>query len=227
MAAGRVAYDFDFGYMVEILPDLKDGLLSTLLVSGIALVIALCIGVLGGAAVVLRLPVVKELVTGYAEFFKNTPFLVQIFFLYFGLPSIGLNLSSFTVAWLALGLWSGAYQVENFRAGFQAVNKGTGEGAIALGFAPLGVFRSVTLPLGLRVAMPSVTNTIISLVKSSSYFVAIAFTELTGTAVALVSQSFKVFEVFSAIAITYILLVWAVSYVMHAVEKHLSVPGAI
>lgn len=221
----QYSYDFDFGYILEVLPELGGGLLSTLRVSVIAIVLSVSIGVLGGAVAALRLPVVRQVVTGYTEFFKNTPFLVQIFFFYFGLPGIGVNLSSFTVAWLALGLWSGAYQVENFRAGFLAVNKGTVEAASALGLAQLAIFRKITFPLGLRIAIPSATNTLVSLVKSSSYFVAIAFTELTGTAVNLVSLSFKVFEVFAAIAVIYLLLIWTLSLVMHSVEKYLSIPG--
>ena len=112
---------FDWSFIWDNWDALLWGLVRTLKVSAIAIVGAFVIGVLGGAARAYRVPVVSQLAAIYVEVIRNTPILVQIFFLFFGLPQIGITLDAFTVAWLAVMIWGGAYNTENFRAGFEAV----------------------------------------------------------------------------------------------------------
>ena len=99
------------------------------------------------------MPVVSQLAAVYVEIIRNTPILVQIFFLYFALPQIGIRLDAFTVAWLAVTIWGGAFNTENFRAGFEAVPKRFHEAGLALGFSRLATFLNVTLPIGGRIAL--------------------------------------------------------------------------
>src|SRR5207249_11613186 len=96
-----------------------------------------------------------QVVAAYIELFRNTPLLVQIFSPYFALPEIGIKLEAFTVAWLALVLWGGAYQAENFRAGFEAVGRGYREAARAPGLSQAQMLAAVVLPIALRVALPA------------------------------------------------------------------------
>ena len=194
--------------------------------SAIGIVGATLLGIVLAACRSERVPVLDRLVDGYVELFRNTPLLVQIFFLYFALPEVGIKLEAFTVAWLSLVLWGGAYQVENFRAGFEAVGKGYREAARALGLGRGATFGAVVLPIGLRIALPSLGNIAISILKNSSYMVAISFHELTDTAVNIVSLSFRVFEMFLVIGVIYLGLAWLLGLGTAGLERRLALPEA-
>ena len=140
---------------------LLDGLVRTLTVSAIAIAGAVVIGGVLGAARAHRIPVISQLAAVYVEVIRNTPILVQIFMYFFALPQIGIQLDEFTVAWLAVMIWGGAYNTENFRAGFEAVPFRYREAGLALGFSRIRTFLNVTLPIGGRIALPSSINTYI------------------------------------------------------------------
>jgi polar amino acid transport system permease protein len=218
-------YTLDPGYVLGTLPELLSGLRLTIAVSAIGVLGALAVGIVGGGLRAAQVPVANQVANVYVEFIRNTPLLVQIFFLYFAMPQLNVTLSAFTVGWLSLVLWGGAYNIENFRAGFEAVAQGYREAASALGLSGLQAFRHVVLPIGVRISLPSLTNTCISVLKNSSYLVAISFPELTTTAVNIVSLSFRVFEMFITIAAIYLALVWSLSALMAALERRLALPG--
>lgn len=218
-------YTFDPAIIRDNLPALLAGLQLTLIVSAIGIAGALLLGAAGGAIRYFNVRFLSAIVRGYVEFIRNTPFLVQLFFLYFALPGIGLKLSGFTVAWLSLMIHGGAYNVENFRAGFGATAAGFREGARALGLSGWQAFRFVTFPIGVRTALPSISNTCISVLKGSSLMVAIGFPELTDRAVTIVGLTFRVYEMFFAIAVLYLAVVWLLSAMMHWVERRLALPG--
>src|ERR1051325_11110788 len=135
--------------------ELLQGFLNTLKVSAFAIAGAYVIGIVLGAARAHRIPIVSQLTAVYVEVIRNTPILVQIFMIFYGLPQFGILLDQFTVAWLSVMVWGGAFHSENFRAGFGAVSRNHREAALALGFGPLGAFVNVTLPIGGRIALPS------------------------------------------------------------------------
>ena len=155
------AYDL-WAFVSENWRELLDGSVSTLKVSAIAIAGAFVIGLVLGAARAHRIPVVSQLAAVYVEVIRNTPILVQIFFLFFALPQLGIRLDAFTVAWLSVMIWGGAFNTENFRAGFEAVPQRYREAGLALGFSRLATFLNVTLPIGGRIALPSSINTYIS-----------------------------------------------------------------
>jgi His/Glu/Gln/Arg/opine family amino acid ABC transporter permease subunit len=225
LSAVADGYRFQPGFVLHHLDELFSGLLRTIEISLIGMAGSLVVGLLLGAAGALRIPVLRQLIRAYVEIFRNTPLLVQIFFLYFALPETGLRLDGFTVGWLSLLLWGGAYNVENFRAGFEAADPGQVEAARALGFSRLGAFRQVSFPLGWRTALPSVTNILISVFKNSSFMIAISYPELTETAVNIVAASFRVFEMFLAIGVVYLGLVWLMSLGTRTVERRFAIPG--
>ena len=212
-------------YVLGVLPQLEQGLWLTIEISALGIAGAIVVGLVGGGIRAAHVPVLDAFTNACVELIRNTPLLVQIFFLYFALPSAHLTLSAFTVGWLSLVLWGGAYNVENFRAGFEAVSSGQREAAAALGLTGLQAFRYVVAPLGLRIALPSLTNTCISVLKNSSYLVAISLSELTTTAVNIVALSFRVFELFITIGAVYLILVWGLSALMSVVEARLALPG--
>src|SRR5918994_1487466 len=156
-----LAVTYDLGSFIrENWEVLLRGLGRTLQVSAIAIFGALVIGAALGAARAHRLPVVSQLAAVYVEAVRNTPILVQIFFLYFGLGQFeATRMDVFTVAWLSVMLWGGAFNTENFRAGFEAVPFNFREAGLALGFTRLKTFVNITLPIGGRGAPPLSINT--------------------------------------------------------------------
>src|SRR5215211_3918707 len=166
---------FDWSFITENWRALAEGLLRTLEVSAIAIAGAFVIGAVLGAARAHRVPVVSQLAGVYVEVIRNTPILVQIFMLFYALPQIGIRLDAFTTAWVAVTIWGGAFNSENFPAGFQAVPHRYREAGLALGFSPLATFLNVTLPIGGRIALPSSINTYIAVLKNTALLYVIAY----------------------------------------------------
>lgn len=217
-------HSFDVAYLVASLPALLEGLLMTITVSSISIALATIIGIAGASARIFSTPFLAPLARGYVEFIRNTPLLVQIFFIFFGLPAIGLKLSIFWSGCVALTLWGGAYNIENIRGGFLSIPKGYREAAQALGLDRLRYLWLIALPLGLRVAIPSVLNTSISILKNSAYLQAIGLTELTFVAMDKLSLDFRTLEMFAAIGSLYLGLVLSLSWAVRRVEGVLQRP---
>ncbi len=220
-----LAFDFDWGVVLDNREEWIEGLKNTLEVSAIAIAGALVIGVVLGAARAHRVPVVSQVAAIYVEVIRNTPFLVQVFFIFFGLPQLGIRLEPFTTAWFCVMLWGGAFNIENFRAGFQAVPFRYREAGFALGFGRLATFLNVTLPIGGRIALPSSINTYVSILKNTAILgPAIGFAELTNTAYNLDSILFQPLEIYTVLALSYLAVVWALSIMIRLVEAHLRLP---
>jgi polar amino acid transport system permease protein len=220
-----LAVTFDLGsYLSENWRELLEGLRRTLQVSAIAIVGALLIGILLGAARAHRVPVVSQLAAVYVEVIRNTPILVQIFMLFFGLPEIGIKLNQFTVAWLAVMIWGGAYNTENFRAGFEAVPFSYREAGLALGFSRIATFFNVTLPIGGRIAIPSSINTYIAVMKNTALMYVISYPEFTTTALQINALTLETLETFTVLGVTYLTLVWGLSALIRLIEARLALP---
>jgi polar amino acid transport system permease protein len=220
-----LALEFDWSVVLDNREEWIEGLQNTLEVSAIAIAGAFAIGVVLGAARAHRVPVVSQLAAIYVEVIRNTPFLVQVFFIFFGLPQLDIRLEPFTAAWVSVMVWGGAFNIENFRAGFQAVPFRYREAGLALGFGRLATFVNVTLPIGGRIALPSSINTYVSILKNTAILgPAIGFAELTNTAYNLESILFQPLEIYTVLALTYLAVVWALSIVIRLVEGHLRLP---
>jgi His/Glu/Gln/Arg/opine family amino acid ABC transporter permease subunit len=216
--------EFDLSYLLEQWPALLRGLWLTIQVSVLAIVLSVLVGLIGAAARVLRVPVLDKLVIGYVEFIRNTPILAQLFFIFYGLPGIGIRLSLFWSGVLCLSVWAGAYQIENIRGGLETVGKGLREAAFSLGLTPWRFFRLVAAPIAVRVSLPSMLNTSISLLKNSSYLQAIGLAELTFVALDRVSMDFRTIEMFAALCVIYLALVLILSFVASRIEYRLNAP---
>jgi His/Glu/Gln/Arg/opine family amino acid ABC transporter permease subunit len=215
-----------WAFVCENRDELFHGFLNTLEVSALAIIGAFVIGLVLGAARAHRVPVVSQFTAVYVEVIRNTPILVLIFMIFYGLPEFGITLDAFTVAWLSVMLWGGAFNSENFRAGFLAVSQRHREAADALGFRPLGAFLNVTLPLGGRIALPSSINTYISVIKNTSLMYVIAYSELTTTAINISNLTLQTTEALTLLAIVYLTLVWSLSWGIRRLERHLALPEA-
>jgi His/Glu/Gln/Arg/opine family amino acid ABC transporter permease subunit len=219
-----LAVSFDWSYLTENGDELVAGLRRTLEVSAIAIAGAFFIGLVLGAARAHRIPLVSQLAAIYVEVVRNTPILVQIFFLYFALPEVGIRLEAFTVAWLSVMIWGGAFNTENFRAGFEAVPPRYREAGFALGFSRVATFLNVTLPIGGRIALPSSINTYISVLKNTSLLYVISYPELTTTALQINALTLQTIETFTVLAVAYLVIVWTMSALIRLLESHLALP---
>ena len=219
-----LALAFDWSFVSENGDELLAGLLRTLQVSAIAIAGAFVIGLVLGAARAHRIPVVSQLAAIYVEVIRNTPILVQIFFIFFGLPQFGIRFDAFTVAWLAIMVWGGAFNTENFRAGFEAVPFRYREAGAALGFGRFATFVNVTLPIGGRIALPPSINTYISVVKNTSLLYVISYQELTTTALNINALTLQTVETFTLLAVAYLVIVWTLSALIRLLESRLALP---
>jgi polar amino acid transport system permease protein len=220
-----LAYDL-LSFVQENREELVDGVLNTIKVSIFAIAGASVIGIVLGAARAHRVPVVSQLTAVYVEVIRNTPILVQIFMIFYGLPQFGITFDQFTVAWLSVMIWGAAFNSENFRAGFEAVSHRYREGAHALGFTTLGTFVNVTLPIGGRIALPSSINTYVSILKNTSLMYVIGYPEITTTALNISNLTLETTEALTVLAIVYLALVWALSALIRVLEGRLALPEA-
>ncbi len=217
--------DFDWGFIWANHSALQHALVRTLEIAAIAIAGAFGIGLVLGAARAHRIPIFSQFAAVYVEVIRNTPILVQIFFLYFGLPQVGVTFDEFTVAWLSVTIWGGGFNIENFRAGFEAVPHRYREAGLALGFGRLSTFFHVTLPIGGRIAIPPSINTYISVLKNTAIVgPATAFPELTHTAYRMIEESDRTFEVFFALGVIYLAIVWTLSALIRLLESRLALP---
>lgn len=216
--------EFDLDYLARHLPALWRGLQLTVEASGIAILLSFAIGLAGASLRTLRVPILSQLVAAYVEFIRNTPLLVQLFFVFFGLPAVGLTLSLFWSGVLALTLWAGAFQVENVRGGLAAVLPGLREAAGALGLTRAQYLRLVGLPLAVRTGLPAMLNTAVSLVKNSAYLSAIGVQELTGVAFDRIASDFRAFEMLAVLLVGYLSVVLTLSAAVRALDYRLTAP---
>ncbi len=202
----------------EAVVALLRGALLTLQVSGLSILLAAVAGVAVAAARTAPLVPLRWLGAAYVEVFRNTPLLVQIFFVFFGLPRVGFRLSPFQSGLLALSLYTAAYNAEVFRAGLEAVPRGLREAAAALGLSGWQRFRHVVLPLAVRISLPALGNNFVALVKNSSLVSAIGMVELTFVARDLEAWTFRSFEVYGLATLFYLALVLLLVWALRGVE---------
>ena len=218
---------FDVSFIWDYRDELWDAFKATMKAAAVGVVGSFAIGLVFGAIRAHRIPVFSQIVWAYVEVIRNTPILVQIIFLYYGLPRLGYIVDTFTVAWLAITIWGGAFNTENFRAGFEAVPARLREAGYALGFTPLKTFLNVTLPIGGRIALPSSINTYISVLKNTSLLLAIGYPELTNVANNIQAITFRTFEMFTVLAAIYLTIVWSLSALIRLLEARLALPERI
>ncbi|MBA3717624.1 MAG: amino acid ABC transporter permease [Actinobacteria bacterium] len=207
---------------------LLHALVRTLEISAIAIAGACVIGVVLGAARAYRIPVISQLAAVYVEVIRNTPILVQVFFIYFAFPQvpwIGVRFDEFTAACLGVMIWGGAFNIENFRAGFEAVPQRYREAGFALGFGRIATFRHVVFPIGGRIAIPPSINTYIAVLKNTAIAgPAVGFAELTQVSYGIIETSLRTYTVFVAIGIVYLVIVWTLSASIRLLESRLALP---
>ncbi len=201
------------------LPLFAEAFWTTLWLSAIGIALAVLVGVVVALVRYFDIPVLARAASGYEETFRNTPLLIQLFFLYYALPTAGLSLSAETCAIVGLSLLGGAYMAGAFRGGFGGVPRIQTESARALGLGRLQLARYVLGPQGITLSVPPVAANAIFLVKETSVFTAIAVPELTNTARDLIGLYYHTDEYLLMLVIAYAIILVPLSIGLTVLER--------
>ncbi len=209
----------DFQFIEKYVPLYVAAGKLTLFIACIGIVLSILIGILASAVLYYRIPLLKRLVSVYVELSRNTPLLVQLFFLYFGLPKMGIRWSSEVCGIIGLSFLGGAYMTESFRAALSTVEKGQLESAKSLGLNPIQILRYVLLPEAITVAIPSIVANMIFLIKETSVFSGIALKDLMYEAKDLIGLYYKTEESLVMLVFAYIILLLPISILGTVLER--------
>lgn len=211
----------NFSVLLEYWPAILGGLRMTVKISAMSILFGTLMGLVGALAKVSRLRLLRALAALYVEWIRNTPLLIQIMFIYFGI-GVFIPFSPLTASVFALSFFSGAYITEIIRAGIQSIQKGQREAAVSLGMTDRQAMFLVILPQAIRRILPPLVGQFISLTKDSSLVSVIAVSELTYVAKNIVTVTFRAFEVWLAIAAFYFVLSFVLSYSVRTLEYRLA-----
>lgn len=212
-------YNFNFAPVFASMDKLLVGAWQTIELSCAAMVLGLIVSIVCAVGKTSGPKPVRFIIDAYIEIIRNTPFLVQIFFIFFGLPSAGLRLSPNSAALLALVVNFGAYGTEIIRAGIESIHKGQVEAGTALGLSKMQVFRYVIMKPALRTVYPSLTSQFIYLMLTSSVVSVISANELAAAGNDLQSATFASFEVYIVITLMYLVMSIGFSAIFALIEK--------
>ncbi|WP_417813444.1 amino acid ABC transporter permease [Thalassospira alkalitolerans] len=201
-----MAYKFDFGAVVPHWELLLNGVVLTTELTVVGSVIGVSLGVLGAWARASRAPVISQIVGVNVELIRNTPFLVQLFFIFFGLPALGVKLTEFQAAVLAMIINLGAYSTEIIRAGILAIPQGQIEAAQSLAMNRVQIFRYVVILPALKKIWPALSSQIVIVMLGSSVCSQIAAEELTFAANYIQAMNFRAFEVYFIVTGVYLVM---------------------
>ena len=214
-----MSYDFQFAAVWAARDELAWGALLTLELSAVSMVLSLIIAVLGAFGRTAGPAPLRAAIAAYVEAVRNTPFLVQVFLIFFGLPAIGVRLDANTGALIAMVLNGSAYTIEIVRAGIEAVGHGQVEAAGALGLHRFQVFRLVVLPQALRTIFAPLASQFILLMLNSSVVSVISADELMAAAQDVQSRTFRSFETYIVVTIIYLALASLFSAVFNGLNR--------
>ncbi len=213
--------DFNFRIILEYLPLFLSGLRSTFLISIVSIALALATGILACGCRISPIKVIKYPAIAYIEIIRSTPLLVQIYFLYFGLPTLGLRIPEIQTGILALMLNSGAYIAEIIRAGISSVDEGQIEAGISSGLNYVQRMRFIILPQALGVTIPPLLGQAIVLVKDSALLSLISVAELTRSGQLMTSERFMPAEAFFTVAFFYMVIYFVLKALADWSQKEL------
>ncbi|MCQ2543578.1 MAG: amino acid ABC transporter permease [Lachnospiraceae bacterium] len=209
----------DIKVLIDYLPLYKEALLLTLKIGWLGILAALVIGIAGAAILHFKIPVLKQIFGVYIEIFRNTPLLVQLFFIYFALPKIGIKISAEMCGVLGLGLLGGAYMIETFRSGLESIAKIQTESALSLGMTKGQVLVHIILPQALSISVPGILANLIFLLKETSVFSTISLMDLMFTAKDLIGMYAKTIECLFMLVVFYLIMLLPVSIIGSIIER--------
>ena len=207
--------------MAKILPLYGKAAVLTVRIGVLGIFFAILVGLLCSVVRQMKIPVLKQLASVYIELSRNTPLLVQLFFIYYGLPKIGIRTDPETCGVAGLAFLGGSYMAEAFRSGLEAVGRIQHESALSLGLTGLQTFRYVILPQAFAISFPGITANVIFLLKETSVFSAISLMDLMFTAKDQIGLYYKTTECLALLVVLYLVILLPVSLLGSLIERRL------
>lgn len=209
--------------ILNCLPYLVKGAVMTIELTIIAICFGLIIGLIIALAKISNKSILSKPASFYTWVIRGTPLLLQLYFLYYGLPQVGITLSSFVAASLGLSMCAGAYIAEIIRAGIESIDKGQMEAARSLGMTYFQAMRRIIIPQAYRRMIPPLGNEFIALLKDSSLVSTIAMVDLMRTANQMYATTFRPLEIFITAAVLYLMMTSFFTVGFDKIEKRLAV----
>ena len=208
-------------YIWSVLPRFVDATTMTLHLAVWGIFISLVVGLLCAVITTYRVKPFDWIVKGYIELSRNTPLLIQVFFLYFGLSKIGIKLDGFTCGVIGLAFLGGSYMAEAIRGGLEAVSKGQIESALSIGLTPLQAFRYVIFPQAFAIAIPAIGANCLFLMKETSAISAVAVAELMFMAKEIIGMDYKTNEALFLLVVFYLIILLPISILIRYIERRM------
>jgi His/Glu/Gln/Arg/opine family amino acid ABC transporter permease subunit len=213
---------FDLTILLPHIGFLAEGALLTVEACFLALVGSVVLGMLVAIARTSSTAWVRRLAFVYVDLFRNIPFIVQLFFFYYGLPEIGIYIDAFTTGVVALSIAGGAYASDIIRSGILAIDNGILEAAEVSGLSKRTTFTRIVLPIALRTSVRPLGSVLINMILTSSILSTITLNELTGSAKIVASDTFRPFEIYVVLLVVYAALTWLVSIGIGLLHRRLN-----
>ncbi|MCI5905620.1 MAG: amino acid ABC transporter permease [Oscillospiraceae bacterium] len=215
----------DWSFITRYSPLYVKAAVLTLTIGAVGIVLAAVVGLLCAFAKYYRVPVLRQIAAAYTELSRNTPLIVQLFFLYFGLPKAGIVLSSEACGIIGLAFLGGSYMSESFLSGLESVKKGQIESAESLGLNGRQVMRYVVFPQAAAVSLPAVGANVIFLLKETSVFSAVSLADLMYVAKDLIGMYYNTEEALTMLVIAYLIIILPVSLIFSFAERRMRRAG--
>lgn len=211
--------NLDWEFIQKSLPLYGDAMWLTVKLAFLAIVFSLVLGLLFSVVLYYKVKIVSDVIKVYIELSRNTPLLVQLFFLYYGLPKIGIHFSEFTCAIVGMTFLGGSYMTEAFRSGIDAVSQSQIESGLSIGLSKVQLARYVILPQAFAISIPVLGANVIFLLKETSIVGAIALMDLMNVAKDLIGMHYKTAESLLLLVLAYLVLVLPLSLLLTWVER--------
>lgn len=215
----------EWDYIVKVLPLFGKAAWLTLRTGTAGILLATLAGLLCAAALHWRVPVLRRITAAYVELSRNTPLLIQLFFIYYGLPKIGIKTDPEACGIIGLAFLGGGYMTEAFRSGVEAVDRIQEESALSLGLTRFGAFRHVILPQATAISVPAFMANVIFLMKETSVFSAVSLMDLMFTAKDQIGLYYKTTECLFLLVCAYLLILLPLSLLGSLLERRLRRAG--
>lgn len=215
----------DWSFIKEFTPMYAVAAGLTLKLALFGILFSVIIGLICSMIQYLKIPVLKWLISCYIELSRNTPLLVQLFFLYFGLPRLGIKLSSEACGIIGLAFLGGSYMAEAFRSGIESVEKSQIESGLSIGLSQGQIIRYITAPQAISVSVPALCANVIFLIKETSVFCAVALADLMYIAKDLIGLYYKTDEALFMLVAAYLVVLLPISIASSLIERRLRHAG--
>ena len=219
-----MGFDFKYSVMWESVPMLLTGVKLTILITIFGLLIGFALGAISGLLKISRTVILRKIAGVYIESIRGTPIMVQVMFIYFGLPlALGMRIPPIVAGVVAIAVNSGAYIAEIVRGAFQSIERGQTEAGRSIGLTHFQTMYYVIWPQAFRRMIPPLGNQFIISLKDTSLLVVVGVGELTRTGQEIIASNFRAFEVWLTVAIMYLAMTLSLSRVLNYIEKKMDI----